>query len=44
MAMLHAVRVYLGSDHAGFTLKEDVRAYLAAKGHEVVDLGAANPS
>jgi ribose 5-phosphate isomerase B len=30
----------MGSDHAGFALKEEVRANLAAAGHEVVDLGA----
>jgi ribose 5-phosphate isomerase B len=33
------MKLVIGSDHAGFTLKEDVRAYLATKGHEVVDLG-----
>jgi ribose 5-phosphate isomerase B len=34
------MKLVIGSDHAGFPLKEDVRAYLATKGHEVVDLGA----
>ena len=34
------VKLVIGSDHAGFALKEEVRAYLAAAGHEVVDLGA----
>jgi ribose 5-phosphate isomerase B len=40
------MKLVIGSDHAGFPLKEDVRAYLATKGHEVVDLGAhfADPS
>ena len=33
------MKLVIGSDHAGFLLKEDVRAYLATKGHEVVDLG-----
>jgi ribose 5-phosphate isomerase B len=33
------MKLVIGSDHAGFLLKEDVRAYLADKGHEVVDLG-----
>ena len=28
------------SDHAGFSLKEEVRAYLTKAGHEMVDLGA----
>jgi len=34
------MKIVIASDHAGFPLKEDVRAYLATKGHEVVDLGA----
>jgi ribose 5-phosphate isomerase B len=34
------VKLVVSSDHAGFPLKEDVRANLAAAGHEVVDLGA----
>jgi len=33
------MKLVIGSDHAGFLLKEDVRAYLGTKGHEVVDLG-----
>ena len=33
------MKLVIGSDHAGFPLKEDVRAYLTTKGHEVVDLG-----
>jgi ribose 5-phosphate isomerase B len=33
------VKLVIGSDHAGFPLKEDVRANLSAAGHEVVDLG-----
>jgi ribose 5-phosphate isomerase B len=34
------VRVYLGSDHAGFELKSTLLAHLAGAGHEVVDVGA----
>jgi len=33
------VRLVIGSDHAGFPLKEEVRANLAAAGHDLVDLG-----
>ncbi len=31
--------VYLGADHAGFDLKEAVKAALAAQGCDVVDAG-----
>jgi ribose 5-phosphate isomerase B len=34
------MRVYLGSDHAGFDLKEHLVAWLREHGHEVVDVGA----
>ena len=34
------MKLLISSDHAGFPLKEDVRANLVAAGHEVVDLGA----
>jgi ribose 5-phosphate isomerase B len=33
------MRIALGSDHAGFTLKEDVKAFLEEHGHDVVDYG-----
>jgi len=36
------VKLVIASDHAGFPLKEEIRAYLAKGGHEVVDLGAYN--
>ena len=34
------MKLVISSDHAGFPLKEEVRAYLAKAGHEIVDLGA----
>jgi len=33
------MRIAVGSDHAGFALKEHVRAALTAGGHDVVDVG-----
>src|SRR4051812_37160194 len=37
-----AMRIAVGSDHAGFHLKEHVKTVLAALGHEVVDVGPAS--
>ncbi|AZI58298.1 ribose-5-phosphate isomerase [Nakamurella antarctica] len=34
------MRIYLGSDHAGFELKAALVQHLTAAGHDVVDLGA----
>ncbi|QXJ21019.1 ribose-5-phosphate isomerase [Actinomadura graeca] len=34
------MRVFLGSDHAGFELKEHLVSWLRANGHEPVDCGA----
>jgi ribose 5-phosphate isomerase B len=36
------VRVYLGSDHAGFELKAAIVAWLNEAGHEAVDCGPAS--
>ena len=33
------MRIVIGSDHAGFPLKEDLRAYIRQLGHQVVDVG-----
>lgn len=38
---LSAVRVYLGSDHAGYELKSELLAHLTEAGHDVVDVGPA---
>lgn len=35
------MRVYLGSDHAGFELKSHLVTHLAGLGHDVVDIGPA---
>jgi len=36
------MRVYLGSDHAGFELKAQLASWLTEHGHEVVDCGPAH--
>lgn len=33
------MRIAMGSDHAGFLLKEDVKAFLSDEGHDVTDFG-----
>ncbi len=36
------MRIAIGSDHAGFALKERLRRELVARGHEVADLGTTS--
>ena len=36
------MRVALGADHRGFALKEELKRWLAARGHEIVDFGPAS--
>jgi len=33
------MKIALGSDHGGFTLKEQIKSYLTGKGYEVEDFG-----
>ena len=33
------VRIAIGSDHAGFALKQELKAFLEQEGHEVLDVG-----
>ena len=33
------MRIALGSDHAGYLLKEDLKRFLIEEGHEVIDVG-----
>jgi ribose 5-phosphate isomerase B len=37
---MSAMRVYLGSDHAGFELKQHIIEHLTSCGHEPIDCGA----
>src|SRR5688500_13459479 len=39
LSILALMRIAVGSDHAGFPLKEQVRPLLEGAGHEVVDVG-----
>jgi len=36
------MKISIGSDHAGFPLKQEVAAHLREQGHEVIDLGTNN--
>lgn len=36
------MKIAIGADHAGFQLKEELRANLSAAGHEVIDYGTGN--
>lgn len=36
------MKLVISSDHAGYSLKEEVRAHLAKSGHEIADLGVYN--
>ncbi len=37
------MRIAVGSDHAGYALKEHVKARLVAGGHDVLDVGTTSP-
>jgi len=37
------MKIALGSDHGGFTLKEQIKSYLIGKGYEVKDFGTYSP-
>ena len=36
------MKIALSSDHAGFALKEEIKAMLADEGHEIIDFGPFN--
>ena len=38
------MRIIVGSDHLGYPLKEDLKAYLIELGHEAVDVGCVDPA
>lgn len=37
------MKIAIGSDHAGFSLKQELVAPLTSAGHEVLDLGTSSP-
>lgn len=38
------MRIVLGSDHAGFEMKQNIIAHVQAMGHEVIDVGTSSTS
>jgi ribose 5-phosphate isomerase B len=38
------MRIAIGADHAGFSLKEDLAGYLREQGYEVLDVGTDGPA
>jgi len=38
------MKIALGSDHAGFPLKEKIKEFLEKEGYEVIDLGTNSPN
>lgn len=34
------MKIFIGADHRGFSLKEDIKIYLLSKGYVVADMGA----
>ncbi|AHV96066.1 RpiB/LacA/LacB family sugar-phosphate isomerase [Paenibacillus sabinae] len=36
------MKIAVANDHAGYSLKEEVKAYLISQGHEVLDFGTDN--
>lgn len=34
------MKIFLGTDHAGFEMKESIKTFLASQGHEVYDCGS----
>ncbi len=41
--MIGSMRIAIGSDHAGFDLKEHLVEYLQSEGHDVTDFGTESP-
>ena len=39
MLYLYVMKIFIGTDHAGFELKNKLYEYLINKGHDVVDVG-----
>ncbi|MBP3440130.1 MAG: ribose 5-phosphate isomerase B [Tidjanibacter sp.] len=37
------MRIAIGCDHAAYTFKEEIKAYLTEKGHELLDKGCYSP-
>jgi len=35
------MKIIIGADHAGYRLKEEIKEYLAGRGHNIEDIGAS---
>jgi RpiB/LacA/LacB family sugar-phosphate isomerase len=38
------MRIVLGSDHAGFEMKQELVSYLKGRGHQILDVGTDSPA
>ena len=42
ISLINLKKIFISSDHAGFTLKESIKIFLKKKGYKYSDLGPTN--